>query len=87
MTLVSLLQSVPCVYYRATVGRGGEVSPVEGGFVEERSIGFRVRDTTGSIRIFPRGARVDAPVRFDEETGAMGDEPPGLAIRSGGATS
>lgn len=87
VTLVSLLQSAPCVYYRASVGPGGEISPVEGGFVEERSCGFRIRDTTGSIRIFPRGARLDAPVRFDEETGSMGDEPPGLVIRSGGATT
>ena len=86
MTLVSLLQSVPCVYYRATIGRGGEISPIEDGFVEERSCGFRVRDETGSIRVFPRGARIDAPVRLDEETGAMGDEPPGLSIRTGGAT-
>ena len=86
MTLVSLLQSVPCVYYRATIGRDGEVSPIEGGFVEERSCGFRVRDETGSIRIFPRGARIDAPVRLDEATGAMGDDPPGLSIRTGGAT-
>lgn len=86
LTLVSLLQGASCVYYRSTVGRGGEASPVEGGFAEERSIGFRVRDATGSIRIFPRGAHVDAAVRFDEETGAMGDEPPGLAIRVGGAT-
>jgi hypothetical protein len=86
MTLVSLLQSTACVYYRATIGRGGEVSPVESGVTEERSCGFRVRDATGTIRVFPRGARVDAPVRFDEETGAMGDEPPGLAIRTGGAT-
>jgi hypothetical protein len=86
MTLVSLLQSAPCVYYRATIGRGGEVSPVESGFTEERSIGFRVRDASGSIRVFPRGAHVDAVVRFDDETGAMGDEPPGLAIRVGGAT-
>lgn len=86
MTLVSLLQGVACVYYRATIGRGGDVSPVESGFTEERSIGFRVRDATGSIRVFPRGARVDAAVRFNEETGAMGDEPPGLAIRTGAAT-
>jgi hypothetical protein len=84
MTLVSLLQSTPCVYYRATIG--GEASPLDDGFVEERSCGFRVRDATGSIRIFPRGARIDAPVRLDEETGAMGDEPPGLSIRTGGAT-
>jgi hypothetical protein len=87
MTLVSLLQSAPCVCYRATIGRGGEASPVETGFVEERSCGFRVRDATGTIRVFPRGARIDAPVRLDEETGAMGDEPPGLSIRTGGATT
>jgi len=86
MTLVSLLQSASCVYYRATIGRGGEVSPMESGFTEERSIGFCVRDATDSIRVFPRGAHVDAMVRFDDETGAMGDDPPGLAIRVGGAT-
>jgi hypothetical protein len=86
MTLVSLLQGAPCVFYRASVGRGGELSEMDGAFTEERSIGFSVRDATGSIRVFPRGARVDAPVRFDEATGAMGDEPPGLAIRRGGAT-
>lgn len=86
MTLVSLLQSTPCVYYRSTIGQAGEVSSVESGFTEERSIGFRVRDATGSIRVFPRGARVDAPVRLNDETGAMGDEPPGLVIRTGGST-
>lgn len=86
MTLVSLLQSAPCVYYRSTIAPGGEISPVETGFTEERGIGFRVRDATGSIRVFPRGARVDAPTRLDEETGAMGDEPPGLAIRTGSST-
>lgn len=86
MTLVSLLQGASCVYYRAMIGHGGDVAPVESGFTEERSIGFRVRDATGSIRVFPRGARVDGPVRFNEETGAMGDEPPGLAIRTGAAT-
>ena len=86
MTLVSLLQSAPCVYYRASIGDDGNVSPIDAGFVEERSCGFRVRDATGSIRIFPRSAQIDAPVRFDEATRAMGDEPPGLSIRSGGAT-
>ena len=86
MTLVSFLQSAPCVYYRSTIGQGSEIAPVASGSVEERSCGFRVRDATGTIRIFPKGARIDAPVRFDEETGAMGDEPPGLAIRTGAAT-
>jgi hypothetical protein len=84
LTLVSLLTSTPCVYYRASVGAEGDGSPVDdGGFEEERSVGFRVRDATGSIRVFPRGAHIDAPVRLDEETGAMGDEPPGLAFRAG----
>jgi hypothetical protein len=86
MTLVSLLQSARCVYYRASIGSGGEIAPVDSGVVEERACGFRVRDSTGSIRVFPRGARLDAPVRFDEETGTMGDEPPGLSTRAGGAT-
>jgi hypothetical protein len=86
LTLVSLLQSAPCVYYRSAVGAAGEVSPLESGAVEERSVGFRVRDATASIRVFPRGARFDAPVRFDEQTGTLGDEPPGLNLRTGGAT-
>lgn len=86
MTLVSLLQSAPCVYYRSTIGQGGEIATFASGSVEERSCGFRVRDATGAIRVFPRGARLDAPVRFDEETGTMGDEPPGLSIRAGGPT-
>ena len=86
LTLVSLLQSVACVYYRASVGNAGDGSFPDGAFTEERSVGFRVRDSTGSLRVFPRGARVDAPLRFHEETGVAGDEPPGLAIRTGGAT-
>ena len=86
VTLVSLLQSVPCVFYRSTIGQAGEVAPIASGPTEERSCGFRVRDATGIIRVFPRGARVDAPVRFDENTGATGDEPPGLAIRTGAST-
>ena len=27
LTLVSLLQSAPCVYYRASIGSGGELDP------------------------------------------------------------
>ena len=90
LTLVSLLTSTPCVYYRSSVGQAGEVSPIGGleglDLAEERSVGFRVRDATGSVRVFPRGARIDAPIRLDEETGAMGDEPPALALRVGPAT-
>ncbi|MGZ8436989.1 MAG: hypothetical protein ACXWXR_00450 [Candidatus Limnocylindrales bacterium] len=86
LTLVSLLQSAPCVYYRASIGNGGDASIPDSAHVEERSVGFKVRDATGLVRVFPRGARVDAPLRFHDETGLAGDEPPGLAIRTGPAT-
>jgi hypothetical protein len=86
LTLVSLLQSVPCVYYRASIRDAGDPSLPDAALSEERSVGFRVRDTSGSLRVFPRGASVDAPLRFHEETGLAGDEPPGLAIRSGAAS-
>ena len=84
MTLVSPLRSEPCVWYRASIERSdGESERTV--FEEERAIGFRIRDDSGSIRVFPRGARVDAPTTYDERTGLMGDEPPGLRIRDGGA--
>jgi hypothetical protein len=83
LTLVSLLQSMPCVYYRSSIGRGGDGSIPDSSYSEERSIGFRVRDATGELRVFPRGARVDAPLRFHDETGPGDDEPPGLAISGG----
>ncbi len=86
LTLVSLLQSTPCVYYRSTVGSGGDHGTPDQGYTEERSTGFHVRDTTGSLRVFPRGARFDVPVRFDGETGLFGDEPTGLNMRRGGPT-
>jgi hypothetical protein len=85
LTLVSLLQSVPCVYYHASIGSVGDASP-DSAYGEERSVGFRVRDLTGSLRVFPRGARVDAPLRFHDGTSLAGDEPPGLVIRTGAAT-
>jgi hypothetical protein len=80
LTLVSLLQSVPCVAYRSCVDTDGE-SLGDGGVLEERTVGFRVRDASGSLRVFPRGARIDAPVRWSDSTGALGDEPPGLQWR------
>ena len=84
LLLVSTFQSVPCVYYRSTLGDDdADLVPGGDGHTEERSVGFRLRDATGSLRVFPRGARIDAPVRFDEATGAFGDDPPGLAVRTG----
>jgi hypothetical protein len=79
VTLVSPLQGRDCVWYRSEVtssrrGSGDELD-------EERGIGFRVRDATGSIRVFPRGARIDAQDRFDERDSMFGEAPPGLAPR------
>jgi hypothetical protein len=92
LTLVSPLQSTACVYYRSTIDGADEGINVGGGlaeigadFFEERAVGFRVRDESGDIRVFPRGARWDAPTTLDDSTGLMGDEPPGLRIRTGSA--
>lgn len=85
LTLVSLVQSVPCVYYRATIADDDGQTP-DADYTEERSIGFRVRDASGSLRVFPRGARIDAPVRFEGRTDVGGAEPTGLDLRRGGST-
>ena len=90
VTLVSPLQSVPCVWYRARVKSGGDDDGEI--FAEERAIGFRVRDADGSIRVFPAGARIGAERRFEGQTSFMGD-PPGrsqpadrVGLRAGGRT-
>ncbi len=80
--LVSPLQSVPCVYYRSTIQeeRGRERATT---LNETRAIGFQLRDASGTVRVFPRGARWDAPVCFAEESGWSGDDPPGLNLNRG----
>jgi len=83
VTLVSPLQSRACVWYRSSIRATGDDAPDD--FEEERGIGFRVRDATGSIRVFPRGARLDVPDRFDEKSGSFGDPPAGLDRREGQA--
>jgi len=50
---------------------------------EERGVGFRVRDETGTIRVFPRGARWAIADQFNEHTSMLGDEPAGLDLRVG----
>ncbi len=84
MTLVSPLQSVPCVYFRSRIheGSGDDARTV---LDEERAVGFRLRDPSGSIRVFPRDARWDAPLRFDAASDWGGDDPPGLKLNSGAA--
>ena len=86
VALVSPLQSARCVYYRASIEQRDERSRREA-FSEERSVGFRIRDETGSIRVFPRDARWDVPVRLDASTGVFGDEPAGLQFRLGPAVA
>jgi hypothetical protein len=82
LTLVSPLQSVPCIYYRSRIT---EASDGDGRdlFREERAVGFRVRDASGAVRVFPSGARFDVPDRFDETPGMMGGGPIGLNPRIG----
>jgi hypothetical protein len=84
--LVSPLQSRECVWYRAeaTETRGRETSRL---LREERSVGFRVRDATGSIRVFPRGARIDAPDALRARTDLLGGDPADLELRHGPAVA
>jgi hypothetical protein len=85
MLLVSPLQSAPSVYYRSTIESGDDDIGGADDLFEERAVGFRVVDETGEVRVFPRGARWDAPVRFDDRTGMFGEPPAGLSMRTGGA--
>jgi hypothetical protein len=80
-TLISPLQSRPCVWYRARVETTGKNSRVV--MDEEKSQEFRLRDETGSIRVVPRGARWEIGAAFDERTSVVGAEPPDLARRTG----
>ena len=84
LTLVSPLQSTPCVFYRARIDESGD-DDASTAFREEAAVGFRVRDDSGDLRVFPRAARFDVPPRFEERTGALGETPAGLRIRSGPA--
>jgi hypothetical protein len=84
LTLVSPLQSTPCVFYRARIDESGD-DDASTAFREEAAVGFRVRDDSGELRVFPRAARFDVPPRFEERTGALGETPAGLRVRSGPA--
>jgi len=84
LTLVSPLQSRTCVYYRARINqREGDSRRTV--LDEERAVGFRVRDETSAIRVFPRGGTWDVPVRFEDSDGFAGERPPGVALRHGPA--
>jgi hypothetical protein len=81
--LVSALQSEPCVYYRASIREGGERDDDRAVLDEERAIGFRVRDGSGDLRVFPRGARWDVPDRFRDRSSLLDGEPAALRLRTG----
>lgn len=85
--LISPLQSAPCVYYRSTIESGDDDIGDPDDVVEERAVGFRVVDASGDVRVFPRGARWDAPVCFDDRTGTFGDAPAGSSMRTGSAVA
>jgi hypothetical protein len=71
LLLVSPLQSASCVYYRTTVQQDEEKSQ-HTVFSEERAVGFRIRDETGTIRVFPRGARWAIPDTYHDHTSMLG---------------
>ncbi len=81
--LVSRLQSAKCVHYRARVveDRGRYTQTV---LDEARSVSFRLRDATGVVHVFPRGARWVLEPRLDERSG-LGEEPPALDPNAGPA--
>ena len=82
LTLISPLQSQSCVFYRSRIVAAGD-DKGSTAFREEAAVGFRVRDESGDLRVFPRGALFDVPDRFDERSGALGENPAGLRVRTG----
>lgn len=82
LTLVSPLQSRPCLFYRSriTESRDGDGRDL---LAEDRAVGFRVRDASGAVRVFPNGARFDVPDRYDESTPMWGGDPLGYVPRMG----
>ncbi|TAL06646.1 MAG: hypothetical protein EPO00_10730 [Chloroflexota bacterium] len=84
LALTSPLQSRRCVYFRSRV-RQQQGRSTRTVLDEEHAVGFRVRDDSGAIRVFPRGANWDVPPVFKEGDGFSGDLPPGLDLRSGSA--
>ncbi len=79
VTITSRLQGRECVWYRSRVS--AERDSARQLLDEERAVGFRVDDGSGSIRVFPRGARVDAPVRLDERDSTTGEVPWSVTMR------
>ncbi|MGZ3587968.1 MAG: hypothetical protein ACXVAE_02775 [Candidatus Limnocylindrales bacterium] len=86
LTLVSPLQSRPCLYYRARVrqGSGRNETTI---FSEERAAGFALVDDSGTIRVLPRAAHWEVPWTWQSSTALLGEEPPELALNRGSAVA
>jgi hypothetical protein len=82
MLLTSTLQSAPCVYYRSTVKdtSGDSDTTIHD---EVRWIGFRVRDDSGDLRVFPGNARWDVPARYEAKSSRSEGSAAGLRLRAG----
>jgi hypothetical protein len=80
--LVSPLQSERCVWYRARVqesaGRSSRTI-----LDETRAVGFRVKDASGSIRVFPRDASFTAPDDLSEGGSVDLDGPAAVRLNTG----
>ncbi len=83
LSLVSPLQSKTCIYYRSRIDANRDRT-ARAAFDEERAVGFRVRDESGAVRVFPRGASWEVPVTFDARSDLL-NQPDGLLLRSGPA--
>jgi len=82
-TLISPLQSARCVHYgsRVTVGDGRSTQVL---LRDARSVSFQLRDGTGTVWVFPRGARWELDPRLDAHSGLDG-EPAELQVNRGPA--
>ena len=71
-TLVSPLQSARCVHYgsRVTVDDGRSTQVL---LRDTRSVSFRLGDGTGTVWVFPRGARWELEPRLDARSGLDGE--------------
>jgi hypothetical protein len=82
MTLVSPLQSRPCVWYHGRIveheGRS-ERTVLD----ESRGLDFALRDVTGTVRVVPAHLHAELEPAFDASTDMFGSDPPGLDRRIG----
>jgi hypothetical protein len=81
VTLVSALQSAPCVWYHARVVDGNQSENVL--LDEQRGVEFLLKDDTGIVRVVPRDLHAEVDPVFDASTDLLGDDPIGLDRRSG----